>query len=254
MRWLMMPVLLVWAVAAWSAPPTLTLVSENDWYPYAAERQGEARGLSVDIIRAAYAAVGVQVHFKVMSYARCMELLDLGEEIGCFNTPDDKAIRQRQRLPRHALDSNPAYVYVRADFPRDAMTLEELDGKGVGLVNGYRYGDAFMQDPMILHEYSASDLLNLKKLAAGRLDYIVLYERVARYLMGQYGKDLGIQIKPVTPIGDIDIYLSFSAVHPRAAEAMQLFDQGMDVLQRTGRYAQILDEWDRKLVEGVAAN
>ena len=254
MRWLVMAVLLGLTASAWSAPPTLTLVSENDWYPYAAERQGEARGLSVDIVRAAYAAVGVQVKFKVMSYARCMELLDLGEEIGCFNTPDDQAIRQRQRLPNHALDSNPAYVYVRDDFPADKVSLAALEGQTVGLVNGYRYGDAFMQDSHILHEFSASDLLNLKKLAAGRLQYIVLYDRVARYLMGQYGQDLGIRIKPVTPIGNIDIYVSFSAIHPRAAEAMQLFDQGMEVLQRSGQYARILDQWDHKMMQGMAVN
>src|SRR5690606_42020620 len=33
---------------------------EDDWYPYSAVRQGEIRGLSVDIVRAAFAAAGVR--------------------------------------------------------------------------------------------------------------------------------------------------------------------------------------------------
>lgn len=231
---------------------TLTLVAENDWYPYAAERNGEARGISVDIVRAAYAVVGVDVQFKLMSYARCMELLDLGEEVGCFNTPDDDAIRLAQLLPEHALDINPAFIYTRADNVADTLSLAELGGKVVGIVNGYRYGNAFMQDPHILREYSASDLQNLKKLSAGRLDYIVLYERVARYLIGQHGEELGIKIKPVTPIGEIAIFVSFSQHHPRSADAIKQFDQGMKKLQESGRYAAILHDWDRKLVFGVA--
>lgn len=231
---------------------SITLVAEDDWYPYSAERQGEARGISVDIVRAAYAAVGVDVAFKVMSYARCMELLDLGDEVGCFNTPADADIRLQQVLPEHALDTNPAYIYVRADYPRDRLDLGEHAGNVVGIVNGYRYGDAFMSDPQILREYSGSDLQNLKKLAAGRLDYIVLYERVARYLVGRYSGELGIQIKPVTLIGDIDIFVSFSRRHPDSESAMRLFDEGMQVLKGSGSYAQILGDWDAKLTDGVA--
>ena len=123
----------------------------------------------------------------------------------------------------------------------------------MGIVNGYRYGDAFMQDPQILREYSASDLQNLKKLAAGRLDYIVLYERVAQYLIGRYGAELDLQIKPVTPIGDIAIFVSFSPLHPRAELAMQQFDQGMQMLKDSGQYAAILSQWDARLTQGLAA-
>lgn len=245
--------LVLLSAAGLATAETLTLVAENDWYPYAADRNGEARGISVDIVRAAYAAVGVDVQFKLMSYARCMEVLDLGEEVGCFNTPDDDAIRLAQLLPEHALDINPAFIYTRVDNVTDTLSLAQLGGKVVGIVNGYRYGNAFMQDPDILHEYSPSDLQNLKKLSAGRLDYIVLYERVARYLIGQYGEELAIKIKPVTPIGKIAIFVSFSQHHPRSAEAMKQFDKGMDKLQESGRYAAILHDWDTRLIFGVAA-
>lgn len=244
-------VLVMMAVPA--AAETLTLVAEDDWYPYAAERNGEARGISVDIVRAAYAAVGVDVQFKLMAYARCMESLDLGEEVGCFNTPDDDEIRLSQSLPQHALDINPAFVYARVDNVADDLTLEELRGSVVGIVNGYRYGNAFMQDPHFFREYSASDLQNLKKLAAGRLDYIVLYERVARYLIGRHGEDLAVNIKPVTPIGEIAIFVSFSRHHPRSESAKKQFDQGMQKLKESGQYASILNDWDAKLAFGVAA-
>lgn len=238
--------ILLFAAASGSAE-TLTLVAENDWYPYAADRNGEARGISVDIVRAAYELVGVEVEFKLMSYARCMELLDLGEEIGCFNTPDDDSIRLAQLLPEHPLDINPAFIYTRTDNDAGALSLEQLGGKAVGIVNGYRYGNAFMQDPDILREYSPSDLQNLKKLSAGRLDYIVLYERVARYLIGLHGQELGISIKQVTPIGRIAIFVSFSQYHPRSAEAMRLFDLGMERLKSDGRYEAILGAWDARL-------
>ena len=39
----------------------VVLVAEDDWYPYSAKRNGQSEGLSVDIVRAAFASAGVTV-------------------------------------------------------------------------------------------------------------------------------------------------------------------------------------------------
>ena len=43
------------------AQQRVTLVAENDWFPYSAERHGEPEGMAVDLVRAAYKAAGVEL-------------------------------------------------------------------------------------------------------------------------------------------------------------------------------------------------
>jgi hypothetical protein len=42
---------------------TITLIGEDDWYPYSGAKNGRIRGFAADIIEAAYAAAGIQVKF-----------------------------------------------------------------------------------------------------------------------------------------------------------------------------------------------
>lgn len=67
----------------------ITLVAEDDWYPYTAQRDGRIVGLTVDLVKAAYGAVGVRLDLKTMPFARCMTLVERGEELGCFNSGQD---------------------------------------------------------------------------------------------------------------------------------------------------------------------
>lgn len=228
----------------------LVLLAEDDWYPYAAAVDGEPRGISVDLVRAAYAAVGVEVEFRIASYARCMELVNQGKYVGCFNTPVGESALENQLLPEEALDRNPAWVYKRADNEADIDELADLHGEPIGIVNGYRYADHFMNDPRLVREPAGSDLQNLKKLAAGRLEYVVLYERVAEWLVGQYGERMDLDVEPVVQVGELALYVSFSRQHPRAQEAMAKFDEGLRRLKQSGEYARIMAEWERKLSSG----
>lgn len=225
----------------------LVLAVEDDWYPYAAEVNGKPEGISVDLVRAAYQAVDVEVAFRLMSYARCMELVDQGELIGCFNTPGDKEIRERQLLPKEPLDRNPAWIYTRATNDAHITSLTDLKGEPVGIVNGYRYAEEFMGHPGLVREAAGSDLQNLKKLVAGRLEYVVLYERVADWLIGRYGEELGLDLRPVLKVGELALYVSFSHNHPNARQAMNKLDEGLRAIKENGTYEDIMDRWEQKL-------
>lgn len=230
-----------------AASADLMLAVEDDWYPYAAEVNGRPEGISVDLVRAAYAAVGVDVGFRIMTYVRCMELVDQDEVIGCFNTPGDKDIRERQLLPEEPLDRNPAWIYTRATNDTRVTSLSDLKGEPIGIVNGYRYAEEFMSEPGLIREAAGSDLQNLKKLVAGRLQYVVLYERVADWLMGRYGEELGLELRPVLKVGELALYVSFSKHHPAAPQALNKLDEGLRAIKQSGEYQEIMHRWEQKL-------
>lgn len=237
-------------VLAQAGDDTLVLLAEDDWYPYAAAVDGEPRGISVDLVRAAYGAVGVDVEFRLASYSRCMELVNQGRFIGCFNTPVGDSALENQLLPEEALDRNPAWIYTRAGNDTAVDELGDLHGKPIGIVNGYRYADQFMADPALLREAAGSDLQNMKKLAAGRIEYVVLYERVAEWLMGRYGEEMGLELRPVLKVGELALFVSFSRQHPGAREAMTQLDEGLRRIKRNGEYRRIMAEWEDRLAGG----
>ena len=44
---------------------TITLVREDNWYPYAALKDGKMSGLAVDVIEAAYAKMNIKVEVAI---------------------------------------------------------------------------------------------------------------------------------------------------------------------------------------------
>ena len=65
---------------------SLRIGAEDDWYPYTALKDGKVQGMSVDIVKAAFAATDTQVELVPYPYARCMQMARNGELVACFNT------------------------------------------------------------------------------------------------------------------------------------------------------------------------
>src|SRR5262245_40898464 len=91
------------------------IVAENDWYPYSAMRNGEPVGLAVDLVRAAYDAAGAKVDFVSQPYARCLEEVEAGWQLGCFDTTREPANEARFRFHAKPLFSANIVIVAPAD-------------------------------------------------------------------------------------------------------------------------------------------
>lgn len=225
-----------------TAASELVLVAEDDWYPYSAEQDGEPVGMAVDIVRAAYEAVGVPVRIKSMPYARCMKLVELGREVGCFNALQDSSTRGIYQFGRYALFGARQAIYARTPLRRP-VTLDDLTGKRVGVTNGYTYGSDVEQNLRMQKERADTDLSSLRKLALGRLDYALVFTLAANHLLKTHADTLGGRVYQVGEVTDNLLYVGFSRRHPDAAEAMQQLDRGLTLIQTDGRYQQIVNGW-----------
>jgi len=224
------------------AAERLTLAVEDDWYPFAAVHNGRVVGMAVEIVREAYQAVGVEVLFRSMPYARCMRQTELGREVGCFNSLLDSSTRNRFLFGQQPLFHGVIAIYAPADNAQ-SVSLADLAGKRVGLTNGYTYGTAVETDQKMIKEYARSDLANLRKVVLGRLDYALVYTRVADYLQGAYPYELHGKLQAVGKVIENPLYLSFSRTNLRAESAMRQLDQGLSAIRSNGRYAAIATRW-----------
>jgi polar amino acid transport system substrate-binding protein len=226
------------------AEERITLVAEDDWHPYSAERNGQPIGMAVDIVRAAYQAAGVDVTLVSRPYGRCMAEVKAGKYAGCFDTSKDSATDVDYIYAKTPLFFATFGIYARADY-QGVVTLQMLEGEKVGLTSGYTYG-ILEDNPKIIRDYGPSDESNFRKLIAKRFDFAVIYTRVGDALMTEHPADFIGKVKLVGTTETIPLYISFSKTHAQGERASELFDQGMVIIKSTGAYQKIEKKWTDK--------
>lgn len=251
MKFYTLAFLIALAPSAGFAREKISLVAEDDWYPYSARAEnGRPHGFAVDVIKLAYDAVDADVEYKVMPFARCLEEVKLGREIGCFDTAKQEMLDSDFVFPEEPLFTAKLTIYIPSDSGDKNLTFKKLEGKKVGITNGYTYGDEFEKNQNIKKDVSQSDTIVLKKLAKGRLDSAIVYEKCADYIVGQNKSELEHKIK-VGGVGKDDkFYISFSRKHPGAEKAKSLFDKGMKLIKANGKYSELEKKFAEKLKNG----
>lgn len=219
--------------------------AEDDWYPYTALRDGQVQGMSVDIVRAAFAASNTRIELLPYPYARCMELTRTGQLAACFNTAPDARIASEFRLPQEALFSDDILLWANSDEAQPITDLEQLAGRKVAVTIGYEYGSAFDSNRELLRVPVRRDRNGFRMLLHGRVEFTAAYRGTAQTLFREEPELLG-EFTPVATLLQPKLYLSFSRHHPQAEAMQQRFDQGMRTIRKSGRYQQILAQWQHQ--------
>ena len=229
-----------------SVPPsygeTITLGAEDDWIPYT---RADGTGLANEIIAAAFKSVGIDVKFKVMPYNRILKLVEWGDLLGGFNVPLDEESKKK-----YVLGNMPLYHAVSAYYQNKEKSLkgknrdELVNKEKIGVVLGYGYGDHFLQaveKGNIIKEVSRSEKINLKKLAVGRIDATIIYDKTASVLV----KELGLEdkIEMVFQNETTPIFLAFSKKNPKSQYYADKLDKGMAKIKKDGTYQKIMDSY-----------
>ena len=107
------PLALLFATAPLAHAEPLRIGAEDDWYPYTALRDGQVQGMSVDIVKAAFAATSTDIELLPYPYARCMQLALKGELVACFNTAPNAQIAVDYLLPKTALFHDDILLWAR---------------------------------------------------------------------------------------------------------------------------------------------
>ncbi|MCU9946432.1 substrate-binding periplasmic protein [Pseudomonas sp. PDM13] len=225
-----------------SLAETLQIGAEDDWYPFTAFRDGAVRGMSVEIVQAAFAAADTPVELVPYPYSRCMQLALQGKLAGCFNTAPDARIAEAYRLPRHPLFRDDILLWSRVDKAAPVDDLQRLEGARVAVTIGYEYGAPFEALRGLERVPVRKDINGFLMLQHGRVDYVVAYRATTAELLREYPELVGA-FQAVGTVHRPELFLSFSRRAPGAEQLLQRFDQGMQRIQEDGRYQAILDRW-----------
>lgn len=216
--------------------------AEDDWYPYTAYRDGRIQGMSVDIVKAAFAASDMPVELVPYPYSRCMQMTQEGALAACFNTAPDERISADYLIPKEPLFSDDILLWARRDAaPLDGKP-QDLAGRKVAVTIGYEYGARLDNDQQVIRIPVRRDLSGFLMLQHGRVDFVAAYRGTAEALFRE-NPQLEGQFVALETLHSPTLYLSFSRRDPAAADLLKRFEQGMRSLRKDGRYQKILERW-----------
>lgn len=221
---------------------TLRIGAEDDWYPYTALRDGKMQGMSVDIVRAAFAASDTQIELVPYPYSRCMETAERGDVVACFNTLPDKKIATDYLLPNQPLFQDDILLWANREDAVPVKSLQSLAWQRVATTIGYEYGAAFDAINSVVRVPVRRDINGFLMLERGRVDFTAAYRGTAQALFAER-PELADAFTPVATLVRAQLFLSFSRHNPQAPAALRAFEQGMQIIHTNGVYKQILDHW-----------
>lgn len=234
---------------AQSRPTRVVLGAENDWLPYSGERQGRAVGMTVDMVAAAFAAVGVEAQFDVLPYARCMAQTKAGQLVACFNTTRTPLIEADYLWPARPMFEERFLIWARRDdtAPRAGLQVRDLEGQKVAVTRGYEYGGPFDANARIERIVTNHDENNFRMVQRGRARYTLAPDINTRLLFQQF-PELSGQFKVVGGLSPFGIYTAFSRRHPDAAVLLPAFDDGIRSITANGAARSIQERWRQATV------
>jgi len=199
--------------------------------------EGQAQGIYPEILKQAFANMGVPARIQSRPFRRLLAELENGEAaVGAFIvTPERKA--------NHDF-SAPYFIEHVAVFHAPKLpaytSLADLKGYRVGVIQGWSYGTAFDQAAKqgdFHTEEVARDWQNFEKLLRGRLDYVVATELAGR---------AWLLANPGSPISQGKSYLLSASMHlafnkrARQTRLLTRFDQAVQTLQQQGEIERIV--------------
>ena len=222
-----------------------------DWEPYIGQKLPQ-QGYTAALIRAAYADQGWDVKIEFYPWARALHLAQNGQVDGLmpeyFN-----AARKSEFNYSFPFPGGPLVLYKRkadaiafaTDPEKDQdRALRALKDRRFGVVRGYLNTPVFDAAHYLRKEEASDDATNLRKLVYKRIDFAVIDQRVAEYLIRTQYPDYAGKIEPMQPaLAENPLYIAFSLKSKNHGEARTAFNRGLSAMKKDGRLDRLYQRY-----------
>ncbi|MDH5544018.1 MAG: transporter substrate-binding domain-containing protein [Gammaproteobacteria bacterium] len=190
-------------------------VSADPWVPWTIGKEGEAPGggWAFDVAKELFQRMAVSAEYAIYPYERCLRQMESGESdvlLMVKKTPEREAYMAYSSISL----SDPQLLYYAKDRFKliDWNQWQDLKDYTVAGVRGFNYGEfnEAAKQHEITFEVTADDILNVKKLLAGRVDLVILNRSTAIYLEDQYPEFRGKISHAVKPIATGEFFIALS--------------------------------------------
>lgn len=237
--WLIAAALLLYAELGYTDEVVLTSINYPPFYGEMLENDGPF----VEVIVESFKAVGYSVRIVYQPWKRAMATAKEGKQaqgmLGVWYTEE----REKAFLFSDPILPNKMAFYKRKDMDIVFSSYGDLAARGykLGLVRGYMAPRGLIESEIDI-EFVTQEIQNIQKLAAGRIDLLVLDKDYASYMLQGYPK-MAALIEGMPRI--LETYQQHLVIsrNTENAEAIMLdFNRGLKRLRSSGEFQRYSDK------------
>lgn len=221
-------------------------ISDDPPYEYLLEN-GTVAGMATEIITEILKEMNItEYKIELLPWKRALEDLTTGDIRALYSIGHTEERAQVYYYPDEPLFETTWIFFIRQE-DKDTLrftSLDDLKGKQIGVVRGYKYTPAFWEFVKREQNYEevTIDEQNYKKLEIGRVDYVL-----GDYLTGVFlAKKLGItqRIFALTdnPLETVPLYIAFSKKGVQQ-EFVENFSNTLKAFKTGEQYQAILEKY-----------
>ncbi|MBI9089629.1 MAG: transporter substrate-binding domain-containing protein [Desulfobacterium sp.] len=215
------------------------VIAATDWAPYTDQRL-KNNGFFAEICQAALAKSGYESRIEFMPWKRAVELTKSGKKEALLGASYTQERTQYFAYPKFYWE-NPILFFAQKGHTPSYNDVKELCPAKLGMFTGSFYEKRFKEYGCFNIETVAKTELNIKKLAAGRIQLVLDSKDSVNFSLNNETSTYKDKIISLSPPLEIDkIYLVISKKLPDYEKIRDAFDAGMDALKAEGSYDKIL--------------
>jgi len=220
-------------------------LGSTEYPPYSGEGLAHG-GLIVQIVTEAYERVDYKVNIHFYPWTRAARMAQEGELDGLAQIWMREA-RKVWLLYSHPMpSSNEVVFYKRVDnkVAFDGQDYLALKPYSIGTGRSYANPPGFeLAREQLRIEVVTEDIQNLRKLASGWIDLVIIDKLVAQHLLQATMPEIIDSFDWISPPLSIEKnYVGISNKAPQAKKKIQDFNRGLALLKKAGRIKAILAE------------
>lgn len=206
-----------------SAKATKLKIATLEWPPYACEKCPEG-GATLKILKKYFKDSNIEVDFKFFPWARAVKMAQRGEVNAVWPCWPSDAKQYSLEMSPMTFSSPIAFVGKKLKV-QSVKKINDLASSRLGAVVGYGYPDSVMD---ILNlagkgvQLVVSDQINIEKLFANRIDFLVIDLINYKYLRGKHFSNIKIETE-VVENSIVDLPFVFGSDKKNAKLFLDLF-------------------------------
>ena len=217
-----------------------------NWEPYYGEELPRD-GFFTAIVRTAFDRAGHDAQVQFMPWARAMLEVKQGDRdvlLGAYYNEE----RAETYIASDSIYTDEVGIVTRESLVdiREFDSLRDLSEYTIGHGRGYSVNDEFDNADYLNKEPEKSQVLNLRKLYAGRIDMIAGSFASIRYLANREGHDVDELVFLEPTLKENTLHIMVSRAVEDGDELLADFHEGLRSIREDGTYDRILEDMGYK--------
>lgn len=194
-----------------------------------------------EILKKVFSELNIEIEIKYFPWNRCIEMMENKKIDGMFSIKKTEEREKFILFPEEGLIESEWVFFYRKDRKLEYNDEKDLDGKIIAATTGYAYGDRFWQNKNFKIDEGYDDILNMKKVINGRVDFFICNKSDGIGLLEEF-KNNEVTYSNINYM-TYPLYLGFSLVEKNKNIA-QKFSKKLEELKRNGNYRKIVKKFE----------